>query len=58
MKKCWLKITLEIEGDESEALAVVDRLLDAGELQDAINEWPVSVGKLKVLSALVATDEP
>jgi hypothetical protein len=36
-KVCVL-IELVIEGDQDEAFAVVDRVLDAGTLQDAIND--------------------
>lgn len=51
-------IRLEVEGDPSDALHVVDSLLDAGFLQDAINEHDVDdAGELHVTSALVAVGE-
>lgn len=53
-QKTRVVITLDIEGgDESDACDVVDRLLDGGLLQDAINGFEGDAPALKVTSALV-----
>jgi hypothetical protein len=45
-------VELEIEGEPSDAESVVDSALDAGHLQDAINDHDCDgVGPLRVLSA-------
>lgn len=45
-------VEIEIEGDPLEALSVVDAALDAGHLQDAINDHDCDgVGPLRVLTA-------
>lgn len=48
-------ITLEIDGTPADAAHVVDRLLDAGFLQDAINGHDCDAGPLRVR---VATSSP
>jgi len=51
-------IRLEIEGRQEDAEEVVDRLLDAGALQDAINDHDVEgCGPLHVTSAVVETPD-
>lgn len=52
--KTTIVIELEIEGDASEAFDVVDRVLDAGTLQDAIHEYAADMerGPLEVTSAV------
>lgn len=53
-KRVRLRIDLEVEGDEQDALHVVDTLLDAGFFQDAINEHDVEdAGELRVKSIVV-----
>lgn len=47
-------ITLEIDGAQDDADTVVDALLDAGLLQDAINAHESDAGPLRVTSAAVA----
>jgi hypothetical protein len=49
--KTKITIELEVEGDESEALYVVESLLDNGDLQESINDHAFDVGPLRVLSA-------
>lgn len=50
--KARITVTLEIEGDPADAQWVVDKLLDAGFFQDAINDHDVEdAGPLHVTSA-------
>lgn len=51
-KRVTLVIELEIDGDPSDAFDVVDGLLDAGFLQDAINDHDRDAGPLHVVSAV------
>jgi hypothetical protein len=53
---CKITIELEIDGNPDEALYVVSELLDAGQLQDAINDHDFDVGKVQVVSALARQD--
>jgi len=46
-------VRLVIEGDASDAAYVVGEALDAGHLQDAINEHDCEAGPLRVVSATV-----
>jgi hypothetical protein len=46
-------IELEIDGDEQDAADVVDRVLDTGILQDAINDHEFDAGPVRVTSAVV-----
>lgn len=49
-----LTVVLEIEGDPTDVLHVVDSLLDAGFFQDAINDHDVDdAGPVHVKSAVV-----
>lgn len=48
-----LVVELEVEGDEANACAVVDDVLDGGAFQDAINEHDCDAGPLRVKSATV-----
>lgn len=50
-------IALDIEGTPENAQHVVDSLLDAGFLQDAINGHDADAGPLHVRSALIASCE-
>ncbi len=52
MAPTTLVITLVIEGNEDDTLQGVDDLLDAGLLQDAINDHDSDAGPLRVLTAL------
>ena len=38
MSRCRVAIELELEGSEDDAFRVIDNLLDAGVVQDAIND--------------------
>jgi hypothetical protein len=49
-------IHLEIEGSAADAYYVIDGILDAGFLQDAINEHDADCGVLHVRSAVVRHD--
>jgi hypothetical protein len=48
-----ITITLEIDGYQSDAEHVVDSLLDAGFLQDAINDHDADAGPLHVTAATI-----
>lgn len=52
-----LIVELEIEGDEKNAYAVVDDILDGGVFQDAINDHDGDAGPLRVKSAVVRLDD-
>jgi hypothetical protein len=45
-------VELTIEGDEENAVYVVDALLDVGLLQDAINDHDLDAGPMRVTCAL------
>lgn len=52
------KILIELEIDEQtpgDARFVVDSILDAGVLQDAINDHDSDAGPLRVVSAIIPT---
>ena len=46
-------IEIEIDGDEDAASAAIDSALDAGVLQDYINDYDHDEGPLEVSSAVV-----
>jgi hypothetical protein len=50
--KTKVVVVLEIEGDPTDAFAAVDRVLDAGFFQDAINDPGESTGPLLVKSVM------
>lgn len=40
-RRCKVAIEIVLDGEPSDAVSVVDRVLDAGIFQDAINDWEV-----------------
>jgi hypothetical protein len=52
-----IRIVLEIEGDQADALTVIGELLDAGIMQDDINDHEFDAGQLRVVSAVCEPHE-
>lgn len=54
MSRSRVVIELELEGAEDDAFRVIDNLLDAGVVQDAINETATDLGLALVVRSAVS----
>jgi len=54
MSSCRVVIELKLQGTEDDAFRVIDNLLDAGVIQDAINEAATDLGLALVEQSAVS----
>lgn len=54
MRSCRVVIELRLQGTEDDAFRVIDNLLDAGVIQDAINEAATDLGLALVVKSAVS----
>ena len=54
MRSCRVAIELKLQGTEDDAFRVIDNLLDAGVIQDAINEAAADLGLALVVQSAVS----
>ena len=54
MRSCRVVIELKLQGTEDDAFRVIDNLLDAGVIQDAINDAATDLGLALVVQSAVS----
>ncbi len=54
MRSCRVVIEQKLQGTEDDAFRVIDNLLDAGVIQDAINEAATDLGLTLVVKSAVS----